>query len=148
VGLAGVMANEIADSATLPGVGSVQIDFDARQSDRPLYAALLRETRARLPRTTRLSITALASWCADDPWIDTAFVDEIVPMLFQMGPDARRIVTRLREEGRWRVTACNGAVGLSTDEHWGGLPHARSVYLFNVEPWRANDLSTIARLSD
>jgi uncharacterized protein DUF3142 len=148
VGMAGAVADEIADSAMLPGVGAVQIDFDARRSDRPLYAALLRETRARLPRSTRLSITALASWCSDDPWLDATRVDEIVPMLFQMGPDARHIVTRLREDGRWRVDACNRAVGLATDEPWRGLPPTHDVYVFNPRQWRASDLQVAARLID
>ena len=143
---AGEVAREIADSAALPRVEMVQIDFDARESDRPFYAALLRETRARLPRSTRLSMTALASWCADDPWIDATTVDEIVPMLFQMGPDARHVVTRLREEGRWRVDACNGAAGISTNERWRGLPTARRVYVFNPRPWQASDQNTAARL--
>jgi hypothetical protein len=143
---AGEVAREIADSAGLPRVEMVQIDFDARESDRPFYAALLRETRARLPRSTRLSMTALASWCADDPWIDATTVDEIVPMLFQMGPDARHVVTRLREDGRWRVNACNGAAGISTDEKWRGLPASRSVYVFNPRPWQASDLDTAAHL--
>jgi hypothetical protein len=143
---AGEVAREIADSAALPRVEMVQIDFDARESDRPFYAALLRETRARLPRSTRLSMTALASWCADDPWIDVTTVDEIVPMIFQMGPDARHVVTRLREEGRWRVDACNGTAGISTDEKWRGLPAARRVYAFNPRPWQASDLDLAARL--
>jgi hypothetical protein len=140
------VALEIADSASVPRVATVQIDFDARLSDRPFYAALLRETRARLPRSTRLSMTALASWCADDPWIDATTVDEIVPMLFQMGPDARHVVTRLREEGLWRVDGCNGAAGLSTNERWRSLPTARRVYVFNPRPWQASDLDTAARL--
>ena len=80
----------------------------------------------------------------DDPWIDTTTVDEVVPMLFQMGPDGRRIVTRLREEGRWRVEACNGVAGLSTDERWRGLPAAHAVYLFNPKAWRPEDLTSPA----
>lgn len=148
VGLAASVAREIAGSATLPRVGAVQIDFDARGSDRPFYAALLRETRARLPRSTRLSMTALASWCSDDPWIDTTTVDEIVPMLFRMGHDARHIVTGLRERGRWRVDGCNGVAGVSTDEKWRGLPAARSLYVFNPRPWQASDLDAAARLVD
>jgi hypothetical protein len=145
---AGEVAHAIADSAALPRVEMVQIDFDARRSDRLFYAALLRDTRVLLPRSTRLSMTALASWCADDPWIDVTGVDEIVPMLFQMGPDARHVVTRLREEGRWRVDACNGAAGLSTDERWAGLPPAENVYIFNPRPWHASDLDVAARLTD
>jgi hypothetical protein len=135
------VALEIAAAAGLPAADSVQIDFDARRSDRPFYAALIREVRRRLPSTTRLSITALASWCEDDPWVDTRQVDEMVPMLFQMGGDARRIVTRLQEDGRFPVDACNGTLGLSTDEHWRGLPPANDVYLFHRRAWRAEDLS-------
>ena len=135
------VAAEILPAARLPGARALQIDFDARRSDRPFYAALIRSVRALLPADTRLSITALASWCTDDPWIDVREVDEIVPMLFQMGADGRRVVTRLREDGRFAVDACNGQLGLSTDEPWPGLPRARNVYLFSAAPWRATDLS-------
>jgi Protein of unknown function (DUF3142) len=135
------VALEIVRAGRLPRADSVQIDFDARSSDRPFYTALLHEVRARLPASTRLSMTALASWCAEDPWIDTREVDEVVPMLFQMGSDARRIVTRLREDGRFSVAACNDALGLATDEPWRGLPTARRVYLFNPGPWREADLA-------
>jgi len=38
-----------------------------------------------------LSITALASWCAGDPWITGLPIDEAVPMLFRLGPDTRNI---------------------------------------------------------
>ena len=104
----------------MPRASAVQIDFDARLSERPFYSALLREVRRRVRPPLRVSMTALASWCADDPWIEPGVVDEIVPMLFQMGPDARRIVTRLQENRRWPVEACNAARGVSTDEPWRG----------------------------
>ena len=55
-------------------------------------------------------------------------------MLFQMGPDARRIVTRLQEERRWPVEACNAARGVSTDEPWRRLPPAPTTYI-----WRGRD---------
>ena len=106
----------------MPRATAVQIDFDARLSERPFYAALLRDVRARVRPPLRVSMTALASWCTDDPWIEPGLVDEIVPMLFQMGPDARRIVTRLQEDRRWPVEACTSARGLSTDEPWSRLP--------------------------
>jgi hypothetical protein len=123
---------------------ALQIDFDARRSDRPFYAALLKSVRASLPRGIPLSITALASWCVDDPWIDTRDVDEIVPMLFQMGPDARHVLTRLEQDGRWPVEACNGAAGLATDERHDRLPPARSVYVFNPRAWTADDLRALS----
>jgi hypothetical protein len=133
-------ATLVAKAVHAPRVGALQIDFDARRSDRPFYAALLKSVRARLPRAIPLSITALASWCVDDPWIDTRDVDEIVPMLFQMGPEARRVITRLDEDGRWPVAACNGAAGLATDERHDRLPPAHSVYVFNPRVWTADDL--------
>lgn len=127
------VAAEIVDAARMPRATAVQIDFDARLSERRFYAALLREVRARVRAPQRVSMTALASWCADDPWIEPGVVDEIVPMLFQMGTDGRRIVTRLQEDQRWPVQACNSARGLSTDEPWSRLPPAPATYLWRTD---------------
>jgi ribonuclease D len=44
--------------AALPQADGLQIDFDARVSDRPLYRRLLTDVRAALPKTSTLSITA------------------------------------------------------------------------------------------
>jgi hypothetical protein len=140
------LSSEILDAARVPGVSAIQIDFDAMLSQRALYSTLLRAVHARLPRDIRLSVTALSSWCSDDPWIDPRDVDEIVPMLFRMGPDARRVVTRLSEDGRWPVDACNGAIGLSTDERWRAVPGVERVYVFNPRSWRAGDLREAGRL--
>lgn len=131
--LVGRVASEIVDAARMPRATAVQIDFDARRSERLFYAALLGEVRTRIAPPMRLSMTALASWCADDPWIEPGVVDEIVPMLFQMGPDRRRIVTRLRENRRWPVEACNAARGVSTGEPWSYLPPARLTYLWRTD---------------
>jgi hypothetical protein len=133
----------IVNAVHAPSVTALQIDFDARRSDRPFYAALLQSVRGSLSREVPLSITALASWCVDDPWIDAHDVDEIVPMLFQMGPDQRHVLTRLEEDGRWPVVACNGAAGLATDERHDRLPPARSVYVFNPRAWTPVDLRAI-----
>ncbi|MCC7541205.1 MAG: hypothetical protein IT379_33615, partial [Deltaproteobacteria bacterium] len=64
---------------------ALQIDFDAPRSFRPFYRALLAQIRATLPRATRLSMTALGSWCTGDRWMHDLPADEIVPMLFAMG---------------------------------------------------------------
>jgi hypothetical protein len=136
------VTGELIDAARLSRVTMLQIDFDATRSQRPFYAALLRDARSQLPRHIKLSVTALASWCSDDEWIDVTTVDEIVPMLFQMGPDARRIVTRLQEQRRWPVARCNQTIGRSIDERWGGLPVVERQYLFSPQSWRAADLRT------
>ena len=140
---ADAIAALIVKAVHAPSVTALQIDFDARRSDRPFYAALLKSVRGSLPRDIPFSMTALASWCVDDPWIDARYVDEIVPMLFQMGPDARHVLTRLDEDGRWPVEACNGAAGLATDERHDRLPPARSVYVFNPRAWIADDLRSL-----
>ena len=62
------LIDEIVPLTALDRVEELQIDFDARQSERARYADLLRELRARIPLRTRLSITALASWCTSDRW--------------------------------------------------------------------------------
>jgi hypothetical protein len=141
--LADSTAALVVNAVHAPAVSALQIDFDARRSDRPFYSALLNSVRSNLPREIPLSITALASWCIDDPWIDTHDVDEIVPMLFQMGPDARHVLTRLEEDGQWPVAACNGAAGLATDELHDRLPPAQSIYVFNPRAWMPEDLRAV-----
>jgi hypothetical protein len=79
------VALEISKLGSLPNVVMVQIDFDARATERAFYRSLLTALRARLPQSTLLSITALASWCKGDNWLDDLPIDEAVPMLFRMG---------------------------------------------------------------
>ncbi len=136
------LSQEILGAARVPGVSAIQIDFDATLSQRAMYANAPAHGPQRIAAQHPLSVTALASWCSDDPWIDPHDVDEIVPMLFRMGPEARRVVTRLSEERRWPVGACNGAMGVSTDELWRAVPAVERVYVFNPRSWRAEDLRT------
>lgn len=113
------VAAEISDLQNIPSVQAIQIDFDAAISERPFYAALLSEVRRRLPPSMPLSITALASWCIGDPWLEklpAGTIDEAVPMLFRLGPDAQDIVKFLRSGKEFPVTSCRGSLGLSTDE--------------------------------
>jgi hypothetical protein len=125
---------QVMRSSRLPGVRGVQVDFDAVESQRTLYLDLLRAIRAALADDVPISITALASWCAGDRWLDQAAVDEIVPMLFRMGPDTAFL------RGGARVPTlfdprCQQAVGVSLDEPVAVLAHARRVYHFNPAPW-------------
>lgn len=110
---------EIANAARLPGVNAVQIDFDATLSERAFYRALLIETRKRIPATTPLSITALASWCIGDRWLDQlppGTIDEAIPMLFRMGPESAEIVNFVRSGKEFHVAVCKNSIGMSTDE--------------------------------
>lgn len=71
----------------------LQIDCDARLTQRDLYARYLQTLRKRLPPQIELSITALASWAFGDRWIAKANlpVDEVVPMYFSMGKTGSEI---------------------------------------------------------
>ena len=117
---------------------AIQIDFDALRSERGFYRDLLGDLRSRLPASIPLSMTALASWCLDDDWISGLPVDEAVPMLYRMGPDARAITTYLRGGGEFGPSSSRNSVGLSLDAQIAGLSSAgKRVYLFSPHPWTA-----------
>jgi len=155
------IAGEIVRAANWPQVVAVQIDFDAGKSDRGLYRALLLETRKLLPPETRLSITALASWCIGDRWLDdlpAGTIDEAVPMVFRMGPGGTQVANFLREGTEFPVAACRDSIGLSTDEklsrdilanHFGDpklFAHKRK-YIFSPRSWTVDTEREMAGLS-
>lgn len=137
--LASAVADEITAVTRRPAVRALQIDFDATASERPFYRTLLQTLRRQMPREQGLSITALASWCMFDRWMDGLPVDEIVPMLFRMGDlnDARG--RRAGTAGEWRARECGAAVGLSTDEPLPLERRDRRVYLFHPAPWTPHE---------
>jgi len=119
---------------------AIQIDFDATRSERAFYRDLLDDVRRRLPASMPLSMTALASWCLDDDWISGLPVDEAVPMIYRMGPDAKEISAYLRGGGQFAPTFSRNSVGLSLDAQVSGLAAGKRVYLFSPRPWTADAL--------
>lgn len=134
-------ATMIAKTFVLDGVTELQIDFDATVSQRASYAQLIRRVRELRPKT-RLTITALSSWCMGDPWIKELPIDEAVPMVFQMGPDDRGIRRRLSGGDDWTVPACRASYGLSTYETPPSLRRRRQLYLFTDRPWTRASLAS------
>jgi BarA-like signal transduction histidine kinase len=124
---------------------AIQIDFDARRSERVFYSDLLTDVRSRMPHSIRLSMTALASWCLDDDWIAGLPVDEAVPMIYRMGPDAKEISTYLRSGGQFAPTFSRNSIGLSLDAQVAGLAAGKRVYLFSPRPWTADALRIAIR---
>jgi hypothetical protein len=134
----------IIEAAHLPGVRALQIDFDATLSQQSFYHALLQDVRAELPQGMPLSITALASWCVGDSWLEElpkGTIDEAVPMLFRLGVGSRNFAAFLQTGQDFSVPLCRGSLGVSTDEvfsqqilsgtsktpdSW----HARRIYIF------------------
>jgi hypothetical protein len=128
-------AAAIAALAAEPGVRCVQIDFEAPASQREFYRELLADVRRRLPDSTALSMTALASWCLGDRWVAGQPVDEAVPMLLRMGADGTAVAARLRAGGDFGCAECMHSVGVSTDERLPRIPAGRRVYVFTRGAW-------------
>ena len=128
-------AREIAEISLLPNVSEVQIDFDATKSEREFYREVIEDVRHRLPANTRLSITALASWCMDDDWISDLPIDEAVPMLFRMAGDGKQIVNRLNAGEDFQAPLCRQSYGVSLDEQRPNTTQARKLYVFNPDAW-------------
>ncbi|HWZ97678.1 MAG TPA: hypothetical protein VN025_07955 [Candidatus Dormibacteraeota bacterium] len=113
------IATEIVATLNFPGVSAVQIDFDATRSEHDFYRAVLVGVRRRLPVEMPLSITALASWCIGDRWLEQLpqnTIDEAVPMLFRMGVGQAEVLNYISSGEEFRVSACGNSIGLSTDE--------------------------------
>ncbi|MEJ7576707.1 MAG: hypothetical protein WKF74_06860 [Pyrinomonadaceae bacterium] len=138
----------ILESINRPGVAAVQIDFDAKDSEREFYRELLFELRRRLPSSLPLTITTLASRCASDEWLKNLPIDEAVPMIFRMGADAQQVRGLLASGEDFKSPACRSSVGISTDEP---LPSNSSIfknrrtYVFNPRSWSPEAFARIAQ---
>jgi hypothetical protein len=76
--------------AVAAGSDRLQLDFEAPARQREAYVQLVAALRAALPSQVRLSVTALAHWCAQGDWLDRLAADEVVPMLYRLGTQAER----------------------------------------------------------
>jgi hypothetical protein len=128
------VAQTAREIRNLSAKSHVQIDFDATVSERNFYRSLLTRVRQELPASTRLSITALASWCAGDDWLSDLPIDEAVPMLFRLGVDQRQFQRRLETGQRFESRMCQNSAGVSTDEPV-NTPAVRRLYIFSPQPW-------------
>jgi hypothetical protein len=136
----------VKQSADLPNVKAVQIDFDARLSERNFYRSLLGDLRTQLPENLPLTMTALASWCAFDDWMTKLPVDTAVPMAFQMGLDEKPIRDFLSTESDWRQPLCRESYGLALGEPFPAqLKTDRRIYVFNKRAWKPEDLEHLPR---
>ncbi|MCC7234465.1 MAG: DUF3142 domain-containing protein [Bryobacterales bacterium] len=117
-------------------LAAVQLDYDASTGERAFYSMLLTRLRNQLPKRVPITMTALASWCQGDRWLGGLPVDEAIPMMFRMGPDAAEIRRLLARGEGFAEPLCRNTLGLSTDEpltlppRWEGR-----IYLFSPKPW-------------
>jgi hypothetical protein len=123
--------------------GRVQLDMEAKPSQRLFYLALVREVRAALPPNIALSVTALAWWCRSPAWLDDLAADEVVPMFFRMGKDGaalRELVEHAPQSLHPRCRA--GSAGFSPQEPFSEQALARygRSYWFDYHAWKRDNL--------
>ena len=135
----------ILRTSELRNVSAIQIDFDAASSEREFYRGLLRDLRAKLPDNVALSMTALASFCVGDRWLDDLPVDEAVPMIFRMGADDRAIKNLLAGGDDFREPLCQRSYGIAVDEPLEiKFTSDRRIYVFNNRSWTPDDIAKAA----
>lgn len=128
----------------LPNVVELQIDFDAIGSERDPYKRLIIETRRSVGPDARLSITALASWCLGDRWLEDLPIDEAIPMLFDIGNPEREIRESLAGGNDWPEPKCRSSYGVSINApRVAGLKPDRTVYYFKSSSWTMNDIGEL-----
>ena len=128
-----------------PEVRGLQLDFDARVSERPFYRELLVELRRRMDPGMPLSMTVLASWALFDDWIRDFPVDEGVPMCFDMGADGPAVMARLRERRDFLVPLARRALGIGLREPPPWIPKNRRLYIFSHQPWDGAALDLVRK---
>ena len=133
-------AIEVTALAKLPNVTAVQIDFDAKLSERDFYRQLLTRVRRDLPPAMPLSITALASWCAGDRWLSDLPVNEVVPMFFRLGVERRQFESRLKSGEQVMASPCRVVAGVSIDEVV-ATSAAQRLYIFSPTAWTPDSLN-------
>jgi len=124
-----VVGNEVAHDV-------LQIDFEAAASQRLFLIDAVAALRRRLSGTA-ISVTALASWCFNESWTGRLAADEVVPMLFRMGYDGRRVREQLERGGDFRRSECRSSLGVAVDELPTVLPRRGRIYVFSPQRWTA-----------
>ena len=123
------------------GLKRIQIDFDARVSQRVWYRDFLTELKSKLTHGTTLEMTALVSWCREEKdWLTALPVDSVVPMFFRMGDEGQEMKRLLAESERNFSPVCTKTIGISLDEPIVVPDGVRRVYLFNPKAWKKDDL--------
>lgn len=122
----------------LPFNQPFQIDFDVRESQLPWYRELLVLLRQR---QVPISITSVMSACLDNPPL-TGLANEIVPMLFRMGPQRNAYLAKLQTRGLF-AEGCRDSLGLATDEPLPWRPAAKRIYVFNPNRWSRQSFDQI-----
>jgi hypothetical protein len=134
-----VIITAMKSAALATTSGWVQLDLEARPSQRADYRALVREIRSVLPAKIQLSVTALAWWCRSPAWLDGLAANEVVPMFFKMGRDGEAVRALVALQPSALHPLCRaGSAGFSPQEPFDRAVIARyaQTYWFDYHGWR------------
>lgn len=134
-----VVQGAMQSAARASNSGWVQLDLEARPSQRADYRELVRGVRAALPANMKLSVTALGWWCRSGAWLDGLAADEVVPMFFRMGRDSAAMRTVVASAPATLHPLCRkGSAGFSRQEGFSPDVAARyrRTYWFDETAWK------------
>jgi hypothetical protein len=125
------------------GKSIIQIDCDAGLHDRHGYKRFLTELKSALPKDSCLSITALASWCLADKWLQTVPADETVAMMFSLGKRRNETISVLARDGLSPGNRAVESLGIAVNEEettqkvkeLGCIKRASRIYVFSPLGW-------------
>jgi hypothetical protein len=129
----------LLDAAAVSTSGWVQLDMEAKPSQRTFYRSLVGQLRDELPSRIKLSVTALAWWCQSPAWLDGLAADEVVPMFFRMGRDGAAMRALLEQSPASLHASCRaGSAGFSPQEPFGRqiVERYRKIYWFDRHAWK------------
>ena len=117
-----------------------------RVSERDFYRKLLLVLRKKLGSKTIISITALASWCTYDRWIDqyNLPINYVVPMFFSLDQNIKRrehFISHFPKNSKLLANYCQGPLGLAIYEPW-QVPFdtKSSIFIYTQGGWRNDAL--------
>ena len=123
----------------------IQLDFDARLSQRTLYRDII---NLLVKHKREVSITALASFCTFDSWLDNLPIKFAVPMLY--GGEAkdkglREAKILFEKLGVWPVKKCRGYVGILQQNEKINIPNNHASFIFNNSAWNRNQYMDVIK---
>ncbi|GJJ02004.1 hypothetical protein RugamoR64_25420 [Duganella rhizosphaerae] len=147
-----MIVRALLDAAAASSSGWVQLDMEAKPSQREFYRSLVKQLRGALPPQIKLSVTALAWWCRSPAWLDGLAADEVVPMFFRMGRDSASMRAIVEQSPATLHASCRAdSAGFSPQEPFTPQVAARyrKTYWFDRHAWKraGADLSPLSRSS-
>lgn len=136
-----LIVRAMLDAAAASSSGWVQLDMEAKPSQRRFYRSLVQEVRTALPPNIKLSVTALTWWCRSPDWLDGLAADEVVPMFFRMGKDSASLRAIIEHAPATLHARCRGdSAGFSPQEPFPAqvTERYRKTYWFDRYAWKHN----------